>query len=179
MSLLRRIKDQDNTRRGYLLRREATSDNSADSADIQIQKDANVHERTEFVGQEEFPLDNRFGTDVIVVEHEVSKTVSNEISVEFSLEGHGEIGARLYGLIQMAISAHLSKQTGHTIGESITRRHTLRLAVQPGQYVVYTLVWKQRKRTGQFTVLANQQTIVVPYQASFDLSYEIKSELRA
>lgn len=141
-----------------------------------IQEESNVQEYTELIATDEFPLDNRFGNDTLTVEHEVSKTVSNQIVVETSNSKGGEITASLLTAIQAKISVSLSEKVGQTFGGSITRRHTLRFSVKPGDYVLYAVVWRRKVRKGRCIVSSGNDFAVVPYLAYFDLSCEIKSQ---
>jgi hypothetical protein len=61
-------------------------DSPEPSQNLSIQEDTDISESLEIVGTDEFPLDNRFGSETLTVEQEVSKTVSNKISLERSTD---------------------------------------------------------------------------------------------
>lgn len=143
---------------------------------FKILEESDVREHTEIVGTEELPLDNRRGSDVLTVEHEFSKTVTNEISVEIERQGQVGIKLDLLGLLKVEVAALLSRQLGYKNGESTTRRHTSRFTVSPGDSVIYEIVWKRKTRTGKYEILAGNQRVTVPFNARFGLQYEVKAK---
>lgn len=141
------------------------------SPSFEILQEFDVQEDTEIVGTEELPLDNQNGSDDLTVEHEFSKTTSSEISVEITQQLQGKIGLDLLKLLKVEVAALLSRQVGYNNGESTTRRYTSRFSVKPGDFVIYTVVWKRKIRSGKYEILAGNQRVVVPFKACFGLEY--------
>jgi hypothetical protein len=135
----------------------------------------NVHENTEVIATEEYPLDNRAGAEPVTIEHEISRTVSNELSIGNATQKDSGISLELLNLIKGDLSAKLIKQTGQTLGETVTRRHSIRFSAGPHQAVTYVVVWKRRIRTGNYLVLSNGTYTTLPYTAYFDLTFEVQS----
>jgi hypothetical protein len=143
---------------------------------VRIIQDENYSESTEIVGFEDFPLDNSKGGDVLIIESEVSKTVTNEISVGTEQDFGALLGADLFTFIKTEISTRISRQVGQKAGEITTHRKTVRFSVNPGHKVTYTVLWKRKVRKGQYIVMgANEKAVSIPYQIHYDLSLEVKS----
>jgi len=114
---------------------------------------------------------------VLTVEYEITKTVTNEISLDIKTEGNAGIDVSLIYSIKAKIGANVSKQTGHVIGETITRRQTFKFSVKPGSFVIYGVLWKRNVRIGEYEISLNGSPTPIEYRAYFDLSYEIKSSI--
>jgi hypothetical protein len=149
------------------------------SPSVQILQEHDVKELTKIVGVEELPLDNRFGSDELTVEHEFSKTVRNEVVIETVRELQGKVGFDLFSILKNEICAKLSKQMGQTFEESISRRCTLTFTVRPGDFVTYKVIWKQKYLSGKYEVAINTQPLLVPFNAGFGLEYEISTDKSA
>lgn len=143
------------------------------SPSFEILQEFDVREYTEIVGTEELPLDNRYGSDNLTVEHEFSKTVTSEISVEITQQLQGKIGLDLLKLLKVEVAALLSRQIGYNNGEPTTRRYTSRFNVKRGDLVIYTIVWKRKIHSGKYEILAGNQSVVLPFNARFGLEYEV------
>ena len=142
---------------------------------VQIIREEDVQETVEVVGVEEFPLDNAAGTDVLSVEHEISKTVSNELSITESASLDGGLDLGLLAALKIQVSVNLTKQLGQNIGETVTRRQVLHFTVQPQRRVTYSVIWKRRVRVGTCSIMVNDKPSRVSYRVNYDLSYEVKS----
>jgi hypothetical protein len=143
--------------------------------EVQVLEETDVNEGFVVVDTEEFPLSNRDGAGALEIEHEISKTVSNEFSIRATVGGSAEISASLLSPLSAKIAAQLSKETGQVVGETITRRETIKVSVPPHAAVLYTIVWRRRSRTGRYLVSVDGARRFVPYQAYYGLSYEIKA----
>jgi hypothetical protein len=149
---------------------------SVNSGEIQVVNEKNVQETSLIVGTEEFPLDNLAGTDVLKSDHEVSKTVSNELTVNIGSNFGGTLDIGLLNAIKAEISASLQKNIGQKINETVTRRQTLHFTVPAHSSVKYIVIWKRKSRSAECTVFANNKLHQIYYKASYDLTYEVKSE---
>lgn len=149
------------------------------SPSFEILGESNVREYTEIVDTEKLPLDNRYGSDVLVIEHEFSKTVTSDISVETTQQIEGQVGLEFLNLLKAEVAALLSRKIGFNSGESTTRRCTLRFSVKPGDFVIYTIVWKRKVRSGAYTISVGNRSVVLPFDARFGLEYEVTSQLES
>jgi len=142
---------------------------------LRLVKDVVDNERTDEVMRQQFPLNNRFGSNDLAVKQEVSCTVSETITLTTQEEVHASLKATVVSLLESQITAQLSKTTGEEIGKSITRTQTIELAVKAGDAVIYTIIWKVRARVGTFAVTIDDLQTTVSYEAKFGLSFEIVS----
>ncbi len=124
---------------------------------------------------DEFPVDNRFGSDAVTIEQEVSKTLSTTLTCEEQELLKVGISATVVGVLKSQISNDLSRRLHLTIGETITKRHTVRISVRAGDKVVYELKWKNKLRDGQYLASVDGKQVFVPYQTCFGLTYELTS----
>lgn len=146
-----------------------------DSSPFRIVREGKVTERIEVVDTEEIPLDNSAGAGTLVREYEVSRTETNELSVQTTIEGGGGVGADLFSVIKAEISAKLSKQSGQKIGQTVTVRDKLTFSVPPHSSTLYTVVWKRKLRESEFLTLTNGKEVSIHYQVTYGLMYEVKS----
>ena len=128
------------------------------------------------LNNEEYVLDNRHGSKSMEVEQEISKTVTNSLTIEESNIAQLAVTAGIAGVIQGQITKDLSKRLGVGIGKSLSKRHTFRFSVRPGDAVVYTILWKNRVRAGTYNFLIDGERHTLPYQVQYDLLYEINSK---
>jgi hypothetical protein len=142
---------------------------------LQVLREVNVAEKSEIVEVQEFPLDNRSGTDVLTLEQELVKTVQHEFSVQSTSTLGGQASLDVLSALKAEVSAQLSKQIGQTLGETVTRRQTLRFTVKPSSTVVYVVTWRSRVRTGEFIATVEGNPVSVPYRVFCDLACEIRS----
>jgi hypothetical protein len=146
-----------------------------DSTKIQIIREQNVVERTEVVDTQDYPLDNLAGSDVLTNETEITRTVTNELSMHTGIEVAGNLKLKILSLVEADISAQLTKQNGQTLGQTITERRTLTFTVQPQNAVVYTVIWLRKVRSGEYVVSTDGNPLLVPYNVYYGLSYQVKS----
>lgn len=146
-----------------------------DSSTFRIVREGTVTERIEIIDTEEILLDNSAGAGALVREKEISRTETNELSVQTNTEGGVLVGADLFSVIKTEISAKLSKQSGQKIGQTITVRDKLTFSVPPYTSTLYTVVWKRKLRESEFLSLTNGKQVSVPYQLIYGLMYEVRS----
>jgi len=145
-------------------------------SEIQVVSESNMQETTHIVDTEEFPLDNSAGTDVLKIDHEISKTVSNELTINTGAQFSGTLDIGLLNAIKAEISANLQKNLGQKINETITRRQTLHFTVPAKSSVTYTVIWKRKSRSAECIVFAQNKLHQLNYKANYDLTYEVKSK---
>lgn len=153
----------------------ASSTHSNDD-EIQIVNEDNVHETMQILDVEEFPLDNSAGTATLQIDHEISKTVTNELTINTTSNLSGTVDLSLLNAIKAEISTNLQKNSGHKISETIGRRQTLHFTVPPRCSVIYIIIWKRKIRSAECTVFAQNKLHHVNYKANYDLTYEVKSK---
>jgi len=160
-------------KRGYL--EPAEKDAPVALTKIRAVKELRASNSVEEIGSEEFPLDNRAGSDTLSVEHEVTKTITTTLSTESGVQYQAKLGAKFLSVVESQISAQLSEKYGHAVGESITRRQRLQFAVKPGERVRYVVRWRTTVRRGEYQVHVDAERIDVQFEARFGLSFEVAS----
>lgn len=154
---------------------DAVEPQSVDSTKIQIIGEQNVAEKTEVVDTQDYPLDNLAGSDVLTNETEITRTVTNELSIQTGIEVAGNLKLKLLTVVEADISAKLTKESGQTVGQTVTERRTLKFSVQPQSAVVYTVIWLRKVRSGEYVVSTDGNPLLVPYTVYYGLSYQVKS----
>lgn len=146
-----------------------------DSTTLDVISEQNVTESTQVIDTEVIPLDNLAGSAPLITEKEITKTVTNELSIQTDLEVAGSLKFQLFTVIEADLSAKLARQTGQTVGQTITERNKLTFTVQPQSSVTYSVVWRRKVRSGQYLVSTSEGTKAVPYAMYYGLLYEVKS----
>ncbi len=144
-------------------------------APIQFVKELSCTESDEVVGEEEYPLDNRFGSSPFSTDRQVSKETTNELSVDVTAGVTGTLNLQIVTAIKADVAAHISRQTGYKIGEKVTESQTLHFTVAANQSVLYQVVWKRKVRSGEHLYLANGAPLTVPYRVNYGLSCQVRT----
>jgi hypothetical protein len=142
----------------------------------QFQREVDVVETDEVIGVEEYPLDNRFGDLALTTDRQISKTSTNECSVETSGQVSANVSGEILAVIKAEVAGQLSKQTDSKIGETVNESQTLHLSVGPKAAVLYRVLWKRRVRDGQHVYRVETGEITVPYRMTYGLSCEVRSQ---
>ncbi len=143
---------------------------------LQIISETSESELYEEVTKDTYPFDNRHGSEVLTVEQQLTKTVSNEIALDVSEKVSGEVSADIFRVISSKVSGELSNRLGEKFGKSVTRRHTFKFSVKAGSAVQYTINWKRKVRSGHCVVSVDSSNYELDYETRFGLSYDISSE---
>jgi hypothetical protein len=151
------------------------STNVLPSSTIKILKEENTKEDIRVVSIVPYPLDNTNGTGTIFIEEQISKTVTNEVSVNIQLQAEGDLSARILDMVQAEIAGSLARNMEETFGQSITQSRNIKFSAEPGDFTIYEVIWQQKVRSGEYLVSIDGKQSKVSYDAFFDLSYEIKS----
>ena len=61
------------------------------------------------------------------------------------------------------------------MNETITREHNLSFTVEPGDFVIYTIVWKCNTRSGEYLIGLDTEYVRFDYDVQFGLSYDVES----
>ena len=77
--------------------------------------------------------------------------------------------------IKAEVAAHVTRQTGYKIGETVTESQTLHFTVAANQAVLYQVVWKRKVRSGEHLYMANGAPLTVPYRVNYGLSCEVRT----
>lgn len=133
-----------------------------------------IQEESVILAMEDVPLDNRFGSRVLVSEHEFSRTATAtlKISHQRELESSTELDVRV---MESVVKGRFAKQLGVDVGSQISRRVRLRFEADPGKFVHYRVVWKQESRRGILEILAGNKTHHVPYLVTYGLFHSVES----
>lgn len=145
-------------------------------ASIQFVKELNMQESEEVIGTEEYPLDNRFGDQAFTTVRQVSRESTNELSIDKTVQFGGKVSLDVFSAIKAEIETQVSRQTGQKIGEKVTESQTLTFSVGPKSSVLYQVVWKRKIRSGERQYLSGGSPVTVPYQISYGLSCEVRTQ---
>lgn len=143
-------------------------------SEIKFIKDNLIMENDIISGTEEIPLDNINGTEKIVSEHEVSKTVQNTIKISNTKDLHGRIKTNLWTLLETEIKKNITRSTGIEFGETITKTTRVTVIAPPGKSVKYVIEWKQKFREGNALISIGKKQLQVPYETNYGLSHSTK-----
>jgi hypothetical protein len=149
---------------------------SSTASPIQFVKELSCTESDEVVGEEEYPLDNRFGSSPFSTDRQVSKETTNELSVDVTTGVSGSLNAQIITAIKAEVAAQFTRQTGQRVGERVTESQTLHFTVAQNQAVVYQVVWKRKVRSGEHLYMANGAPLTVPYRVNYGLSCEVRTQ---
>jgi hypothetical protein len=141
-----------------------------------ILREFDIEEDTEIISVDELPLDNRFGSQVLILEQEFSKSANNEISFESTQEQQGKVTADFLKILKAELTLDLSKNIGYKHGESTTCRYTTKISVKTGDFIIYTIIWKRKIRRSNYEIQVENQRYVIPIVARYGVEYEIKSK---
>lgn len=144
-------------------------------ASIQFVKELSCIESEEVVGEEEYPLDNRFGGSVFSTDRQVSRESTNELSVDVTKEISGNVNLQVLSAIKAEVAAQVSKTTGCKIGDKVSESQTLHFSVGPNQTALYQVVWKRKVRSGEHLYMAGGTPVTVPYRVNYGLSCEVRT----
>ena len=100
------------------------------AASVQFVKELSCTESDEVVGEEEYPLDNRFGSSAFSTDRQVSRESTNELSVDVTKDVSGNAqSAKSCPRSRPRWRRSSRRQTGCKIGEKVTESQTLHFSV--------------------------------------------------
>ena len=155
-----------------------SSDHASNIVALRLLDDVSTSDQVEEVGRDEFPLDNSFGSEALSVEQEISRTISSNLSITNRSQIEAQLKAGIFSVVEVQLSSHLESVTNHTIAETLTRRQKVAFSVKAGQSVLYTILWKARRRSGNCTLSADGKLYQLHYAVRYGLSFEINSNPR-
>lgn len=134
-----------------------------------------VQEEELVLATEDVPMDNRFGNQPIVSEHEFLR--SAKISLELNLDKHLDSAANiaLFSALKTELHTRLSRRLGVEMDTQISRHIRLRFTAAPGHKVCYRVVWKQSSQRGLFEVGVGRHVYQLPYMVTYGLSHAVQS----
>ncbi|MEO5348650.1 MAG: hypothetical protein H7836_03265 [Magnetococcus sp. YQC-3] len=129
----------------------------------------------QILATEEVPLDNRFGNQPFVSEHDFYRSAT--VSIETEWVGHWDAlaGAELLSVIKAELHGRLGRKLGVEAGTQISRQIRVKFTAAPGKKVLYRVVWKQTAQRGSFAVGIGREVHVVPYLITYGLSHAVQS----
>ncbi|MBE7385453.1 MAG: hypothetical protein F6J95_029150 [Leptolyngbya sp. SIO1E4] len=159
---------------GSLKSWEYTWDYQAKPEQIRFLDEEKIETEDIIVSTEEVPLDNRFGSNSIISEHEFIQTASSSLKINETqhLSGRFKVG---FQILEGELQGHISKNLGIDLGHQITRRVNVKFEVEAGKYVIYRIVWKQNFRKGIVRAAKGRQVFKVPYDVTYGLYHSIDS----
>ena len=132
-------------------------------------EDLILQESEEVISIREYPLDNRFGDQVLNVECEISHESSHELTINEGREISGGLA------METEIKLRFFKEKGIKIGDKVAVRDKQAFAVGPRKSVLYKIVWKRKVRSGNRRYLLGGNPLTIPYRIHYGLAYEIKA----
>jgi hypothetical protein len=132
------------------------------------------YEAVEF-DREEYPLDNSFGSDMLSIQQEITRTITTEFGMTAQIELSGQVGAKVLEMIKAELGAKVAVAASAKFGETVTRRQQIEFQVKPKEKVTYTVIWKRRIRKGQYSVEVDRNLHAVGYRAVVGLTFEVTS----
>lgn len=138
-------------------------------------QEQNVTETEEIIAIDDFPLDNSYGTDPLSTERQVSKEVTNELTVEDSNHLSGSLGADFLHALKAEVEAQVCRQTGSKVGEKVVETQVVKFTVGSNKSVVYQVIWKRKIRKGEQVYLFDGQRMITPYKLNYGLSFEVRT----
>jgi hypothetical protein len=145
-------------------------------SDFTFIRELSWQDSEEEVGIGKFPLDNRFGDKEFTTERVVERESTNELSVDTSIHLDGTLGLDILSAISADIEAHVSRETGHRIGERLTERQTHTFKVGPKKAVTCEVVWKRNVRSGERLYLSGGNRVTVPFRFNYGLSCGVRAK---
>lgn len=121
--------------------------------------------RYEIIGIDTIPVRNCIGGNVVTFSYSLSKSTSQEITVE----GGGNVG------LEVAIKTVLELHYSMTSGEQVERAVEIQIEVQPGKNLEYQAVWREVWFDGYVVVRNPDGTQVeVPFSVKQDVQVELR-----
>lgn len=157
------------------LKGDSNGTDRSDRDDIYILNERKAVESSVIIGIEEVPLDNRFGSNVIVSEHEFSRKATRSLTIERSKGGDFGIKSNLLAVLGTEVKASLAQHIGIDLQSEEFRRVTIRFEAAPGKLVLYRVIWKQIQRSGEAELVIRGEQMRVPYTALYGLSHSVES----
>ncbi|CAK0765283.1 hypothetical protein CCP3SC1_450016 [Gammaproteobacteria bacterium] len=142
---------------------------------LQLLREAITEEQPIILATEEVPLDNRFGNNVLVSEHEFVRTASISFSMARDHQSTSGITGGLWAVVEGLAQDEIKKTLNIELNSQVTRRVKVVFSTAPGHLVRYRVIWKQEARRGMFAVDVGGKVYSVPYLVVFGLSHAIES----
>lgn len=121
----------------------------------------------EIVTIQQVPLNNRNSNSPLIVEREFIREATKSLGVETSFG----VGYDYY------ISLNLERRFGIKQEEKISERIMVRMEAQPGEFKIYTIVWKEVWITGHAEFDLSDRREKVIFRVKSGLEPEIKQEI--
>ncbi|WP_130470100.1 hypothetical protein [Candidatus Magnetaquicoccus inordinatus] len=142
---------------------------------IQILAESLIQEQPVVLATEEIPLDNRYGTTMLVSEHEFTRTATVGLSVGREQTLTANMKSILWPVLESVVQEELKKNLRVEFGSQITRRVKIVFSAEPGHLVRYRLVWRQDSRQGVYDIRIGNEQLAVPYMVTFGLFHAVES----
>lgn len=124
---------------------------------------------------EDVPLDNRFGNQPFVSEHEFLRSAKVVIKTELGNHLDSVASMDLLSVLRTELHNRLARKLGVEMGAQFSRHIHLRFTAAPGEKILYRVVWKQSSQRGLFEVGVGRHVHQVPYMVTFGLGHAVQS----
>lgn len=134
-----------------------------------------VYEESLVLATENVPMDNRFGNQPIVSEHEFARSAKVVLALNLGKYLDSVANVSLLSALKTELHTHLARRLGVEMDAQILRHIRLRFTAAPGHKVCYRVVWKQSSQRGLFEVGVGRHVYQLPYMVTYGLSHAVQS----
>lgn len=134
-----------------------------------------VEETERVLATEDVPMDNRFGNQPFVSEHDFFRSARVSIEMDLGRSLASISSAALFSALKAELHTRLVRKLGVEMDAQVSRHVRLRLSAAPGKKVLYQVVWKQTSQRGLFEIGVGRHLYQVPYMMTFGLSHTVRS----
>ncbi len=142
---------------------------------VQVVGQQMLESTDQILATEEVAMDNRFGNQPLVSEHEFCRSATVSIETDWAAHWDSLTSTDLLTVLKAELHGRLARKLGVESGTQISRQIRLKLTVAPGKRVLYRVVWQQTAQRGQFEIGVGRQVHTVPYLITFGLAHAVQS----
>ncbi|MBF0621328.1 MAG: hypothetical protein HQL54_05325 [Magnetococcales bacterium] len=124
---------------------------------------------------EEVPLDNRFGSNTLISEHEFARTATVQLRLGQTEQTSKLSKANWWPILEGFIQKELGKNRGVEFGSQIARRVKITFSAEPGKFILYKVIWKQESCRGSLLIRVGHRAYKIPFFIAYGLSHSIES----
>lgn len=153
----------------------STRTHSMKNNTVEILHEDILEESSVILTTEDIPLDNRFGSEVLISEHEFTRTADVTMRIDQGQNMDELHASNMWGFLSSEAEEHINHAHNIHIGSQTTRKISLKLSVGAGESVCYRVVWKQNVSRGSIKLKAGQTIMTLPYSVTFGLFHSVES----
>jgi hypothetical protein len=128
------------------------------------------------IGKEDFPIDNLYGSEPIVIQQEITKEYTSSLNIDTGALLSAGFTTKCVSILESEVRAGFSRQVSHSMGTTTTRRQQVQFSVGARESVVYTVIWRAQAQEGTYSINLNGKSYGLAYHALYGLSFDISSK---